>query len=105
MGQKDESPAQGQGQSHGCDKGNTFPRIKTTIKALFSRGERLTVKEINNRTGGNDARKHISELRREGWHIVDLRLSGGRKLYWLAKDILQDDSHEGGVTTSNPSDV
>lgn len=34
-------------------------------------------------TGGNDARKVISELRRSGWNITDLRLSSGCKLYWI----------------------
>ena len=34
-------------------------------------------------TGGNDARKVISELRRSGWNITDLILSSGCKLYWI----------------------
>ena len=37
----------------------------------------------NHITGGNDARKEISDLRRSGWDITDLKLSSGCKLYWL----------------------
>ena len=44
---------------------------------------KLTAREINEITGGNDARKEISDLRRSGWNITDLRLSSGCKLYWI----------------------
>lgn len=82
MGVKKESPAMKQGQNKHC-KSNSNPHIKATIRALFSSGRKLTAKEINAITGSNDARKQISDLRRGGWNIVDLRLPDNRKLYWL----------------------
>ena len=60
--------------------------IRSTIKALFCTGKKLTAKSINQLTGSNDARKQISELRRAGWDIQDIRQSDGCKLYWLAED-------------------
>ncbi|WP_280751157.1 MULTISPECIES: hypothetical protein [unclassified Parabacteroides] len=50
---------------------------------------RYTAKQINEITGSNDARKVISDLRRDGWDITDMILPGGCKLYWLAKDVRQ----------------
>ena len=64
-------------------------KIKVTIKALFLSGRKLTAKEINQITGSNDARKVISDLRREGMNIVDMVLPNGCKLYWLAEDVKQ----------------
>ena len=60
--------------------------IRTTIKALFRSGKKFTAMRINQLTGSNDGRKVISELRRSGWNIKDIRLSNGCKLYWLAED-------------------
>lgn len=50
---------------------------------FFLSGRKLTAREINMITSSNDARKVISELRRSGWNITDLRLSYGCKLYWI----------------------
>jgi len=58
-------------------------RIASTIKGLFLSGRKLTAKEINEITSSNDARKEISNLRRQGWKIVDMLLSNRCKLYWL----------------------
>ena len=68
------------------DKDSKNICISSAIKALFRTGKKLTAKKINQLTHSNDARKQISELRREGWNIKDLRQSNGCKLYWLAED-------------------
>lgn len=60
--------------------------IRATIKALFRSGKKFTARKINQLTHSNDARKQISELRREGWDIQDVRQQDGSKLYWLAED-------------------
>ena len=60
--------------------------IRATIKALFRTGKKFTARKINQLTRSNDARKQISELRRSGWNIQDIRQSDGCKLYWLAED-------------------
>lgn len=60
--------------------------IRATIKVLFRSGKKFTAKRINQLTNSNDARKQISELRRSGWNIQDLRQPDGCKLYWLAED-------------------
>lgn len=72
--------------------------IYITVRALFRSGRKLTAKEINQVTGSNDARKIISDLRKEGWNIQDLRLANGCKLYWLVADDRQGDlfSKKGG---------
>lgn len=62
---------------------NTKNHIRATVRALFLSGRKLTAREINMITCSNDARKVISELRRSGWNITDLRLSSGCKLYWI----------------------
>ena len=67
-------------------KGNNNSRIKASISALFSAGHKLTAKEINQHTGSNDARKEISNLRKQGMDIVDMVLPNRCKLYWLADD-------------------
>lgn len=61
-------------------------QTRTTVRALFRSGRKLTAKEINLVTGGNDARKVISDLRKEGWNIQDIRQSNRCKLYWLAQE-------------------
>ena len=68
------------------DKDNKNICIKATIKALFRSGKKFSARKINQLTRSNDARKQISELRRSGWNIKDIRLSNGCKLYWLAED-------------------
>ena len=65
------------------NKNNTKNHIRATVRSLFLSGRKLTAREINMITGGNDARKDISELSRSGWNITDLRLSTGCKLYWI----------------------
>lgn len=96
MGAKKESPARQQGLKEHC-KGNPNQHIKATIRALFSSGRKLTAKEINAITGSNDARKQISDLRRGGWNIVDLRLPDNRKLYWLVSPSKQLSLFQGGT--------
>lgn len=67
-------------------KDNKSYRIRATVKALFLQGQKLTAREINIVTGSNDARKVISDLRRQGMNIVDLVLPGGCKRYWCDGD-------------------
>lgn len=64
-------------------KDNNNQKIIITIRGLFSSGRKLTAREINDITHSNDARKAISTLRSQGWHIVDILLSNRCKLYWL----------------------
>ena len=68
------------------NKDSAKKQTHTTVKALFRSGRKLTAKEINLVTGGNDARKVISDLRREGLNIQDIRQSNRCKLYWLAHE-------------------
>ncbi|WP_280747310.1 AbrB family transcriptional regulator [Parabacteroides sp. PF5-9] len=56
------------------------------MKALLLSGKKVTAKEGNSITKSNDFRKVISDLRKQGWNIVDLRLPDNRKLYWLASN-------------------
>ena len=58
---------------------------KQTIRAILRSGKRVTAKDLNTITGTNDARKQISDLRKEGWNIQDIQLSNRCKLYWLAE--------------------
>lgn len=58
-------------------------RIMSTVRSVFRSGRKVTAQELNTITGSNDARKQISMLRREGWPISDIKLKGGKKLYWL----------------------
>ena len=67
-------------------KGKYNSHIKATISALFSAGRKMTAKDINQHTGSNDARKEISNLRKQGINIVDMVLPNRCKLYWLASD-------------------
>lgn len=64
-------------------KDNKSSRIKQQIRKLFLDGGKYTSKDLNTLTGGNDSRKVISDLRKEGWDIKDVRLDDRRKLYWL----------------------
>jgi len=67
-------------------KDNKSSRIKQQIRKLFLDGGKYTSKDLNTLTGGNDSRKVISDLRKEGWNIKDVRLDDRRKLYWLDLD-------------------
>ena len=67
-------------------KDNKSSRIKQQIRKLFLDGGKYTSKDLNTFTGGNDSRKVISDLRKEGWDIKDVRLDDRRKLYWLEPD-------------------
>ena len=64
-------------------KDSKSSRIKQQIRKLFLDGGKYTSKDLNTLTGGNDSRKVISDLRKEGWNIKDVRLDDKRKLYWL----------------------
>lgn len=68
------------------DKDSKSSRIKQQIRKLFLDGGKYTSKDLNTLTGGNDSRKVISDLRKEGWDIKDVRLDDRRKLYWLEPD-------------------
>lgn len=68
------------------NKDSAKNQTHTTVRALFRSGRKLTAKEINLVTSGNDARKVISDLRKEGWNIQDIRQSNRCKLYWLAQE-------------------
>mgnify|MGYP000357417955 FL=1 len=72
---------------HGSrNKDSKSSRIKQQIRKLFLDGGKYTSKDLNTLTGGNDSRKVISDLRKEGWNIKDVRLDDKRKLYWLEPD-------------------
>ena len=85
MGTKEKATKAANPQRSG-NKDNKNICIRATIKALFRSGKKFTARKINQLTRSNDARKQISELRRSGWDIKDLRLPNGCKLYWLAED-------------------
>ena len=67
-------------------KDSKSSRIKQQIRKLFLDGGKYTSKDLNTLTGGNDSRKVISDLRKEGGNIKDVRLDDKRKLYWLEPD-------------------
>ena len=69
-----------------------------TIRAILRSGKRVTAKELNTMAGTNDARKQISDLRKEGWSIQDIQLSNRCKLYWLAEDKRQGELFQEGGT-------
>lgn len=71
---------------------------KQTIRAILRSGKRVTAKELNTMAGTNDARKQISDLRKEGWSIQDIQLSNRCKLYWLAEDKRQGELFQEGGT-------
>lgn len=73
-------------QHRSGNKDSKSSRIKQQIRKLFLDGGKYTSKDLNNFTGGNDSRKIISDLRKEGWNIQDVRLDDRRKLYWLEPD-------------------
>ena len=61
-------------------------QIRKQRQQIFLDGGKYTSKDLNTLTGGNDSRKVISDLRKEGWDIKDVRLDDRRKLYWLEPD-------------------
>ena len=73
-------------QHRSGNKDSKSCRIKQQIRKLFLDGGKYTSKDLNTLTGGNDSRKVISDLRKEGWNIKDVRLDDRRKLYWLEPD-------------------
>ena len=58
-------------------------RIKQTIASLFASGKHMTAAQINQYSGTNDARKYVSDLRRQGMAIADYRLPNSRKVYFI----------------------
>lgn len=68
------------------NKDTSSSQIKQLVRKLFLDGGKYTSKDLNTLTGGNDSRKVISDLRKEGWNIKDVRLDDRRKLYWLELD-------------------
>ncbi|WP_278603060.1 AbrB family transcriptional regulator [Alistipes indistinctus] len=83
---KKERPGGNQGQSVDHDK-CTENRVKWQIRKLFREGGKYTAKQLNEITGGNDARKVISDIRnKDNWNIKDVWLDTGCKLYWLEPD-------------------
>lgn len=83
---KKEKAAEAANPQHSECKDSKNICIRATIKALFRSGKKFTAKKINQLTHSNDARKQISELRRAGWDIQDIRRSDNSKLYWLVED-------------------
>lgn len=53
------------------------------VKSYFLLGNKGTAIEINNECFTGDARKIISDLRAQGWKIMDVRIRGLQKIYWL----------------------
>lgn len=68
------------------NKDTSSSQIKQLVRKLFLGGGKYTSKDLNTLTNGNDSRKVISDLRKEGWNIKDVRLDDKRKLYWLEPD-------------------
>ena len=65
------------------DKDTKIP-ITMQILELLKSGKEFSAFEINLTIMQNDARKRISDLRRDGFPIVDRQFSGKRKYYKLA---------------------
>ena len=61
---------------------DNIPIIKK-IRSLFMTGRKFYAKELNELAHTNDARKFISDLRREGIDIQDSWQPNGCKLYWI----------------------
>lgn len=58
-------------------------------RRIFLSGRKITALKLNQELNTNDARKIISDLRKEGMKISDIFLDNGRKLYWLEPDTRQ----------------
>jgi hypothetical protein len=68
-------------------KGKHYYTPLQKIRTLLSNGGEFTARRLNELSQSNDARKCISVLRRaEYMPIRDIRISRGRKLYWLEQD-------------------
>lgn len=62
-------------------------RIKATVRNLFlTKGMKYTARQINDFVGFSDARKVISDLRKEGMSIRDFRNEDNTKTYYLLPD-------------------
>lgn len=62
-------------------------KSKQEVRKMLLAGGKYTAIQLNEIIGFNDARKVISDLRnKEGMQIKDVKLSNGRKLYWLEPD-------------------
>lgn len=59
---------------------------KQTMLNLLRRGHRYTAVDTNSLFHFNDARKIISDLRKDGYKILDYRLADGRKVYYMQQD-------------------
>ncbi len=68
--------------------------IKIRIRSLFLSGHPYTAVELNHLAGGNDARKAISDLRKEGLNIVDSKDEYGIKTYWYQENSEPEILHE-----------
>lgn len=69
-------------ETHG--KNTLFP-ITSKVLELFKTMEKFTAVELNRAIGFNDGRKAVSLLRKDGYPIVDKRISNRRKIYFLSK--------------------
>ena len=69
-------------QNSYCEDNNSSPVIQR-IKQYFLDGEKGTAIDINQECFTGDARKVISDLRKQGWKIRDKVIRGTQKLYWL----------------------
>ena len=96
MAERNNAPRRGEAEYR--HKGKTYQSPKQEIRKLFYRGGRYTARQLNRLTESNDARKCISDLRKEGLNIIDMRLADGRKEYWLIKDDRQLSLWEGGIS-------
>lgn len=71
------------------NKGSNSSALIQHVRRIFLSGRKVTAIQINDEVGSNDARKIISNLRKQGMDIKDVRLVGGQKLYWLEPDARQ----------------
>ena len=78
-----EKPLAGGNPEELQHKYSSFATPKQKIRSLFLSGRQFTARKLNRLTNSNDARKCISDLRKEGMRIKDRRLENGVKLYWL----------------------
>ena len=62
---------------------NDSSKVIQRIKFFFKTGCRGTAIDINRECLTGDARKVISDLRKQGWDIKDKVIRGLQKEYWL----------------------
>ncbi|MDR1181631.1 MAG: hypothetical protein LBL13_06615, partial [Bacteroidales bacterium] len=84
MNDKEKSPAAGQELKTG-GKGNYFSKLYQVLEILKAE-HKLTAIGFNREIKFNDARKAISVLRKQGYPIMDIRLSDHRKAYYLPQN-------------------